>query len=248
MMRVFGYAEGDIVERTCDGALMVIKEIQRISSAINRDESFLFRLTTPEGKEPISYKHPEFVVGFRLSKLVMSREEKWDRRFLEMARLVSTWSKDPSTKCGAVLVRPDLTVAAVGYNGFARGCDDADHLYQNREVKYKRVVHAELNAILSCREITKGYFIYLWPPGFPCDRCAVAIIQAGVKRVVYAKADSAFYERWKDSFKVSEQMFKEAGVFMRGYDVGIDAASQGGQSAGLPGCNVSGEQGPAGNS
>lgn len=66
---------------------------------------------------------------------------KWDRRFLRLAQEVASWSKDPSTKTGAVIVRPDKTIAAIGYNGFPRGCDDAPELYAHRETKLSRVVH-----------------------------------------------------------------------------------------------------------
>src|SRR4051812_43949974 len=100
--------------------------------------------------------------------------EKWDRRFLQMARLVASWSKDPSTKCGAVIVRPDKTVASVGFNGFPKGTNDDDELYADRETKYSRVVHAEQNALIFAREPLDGYTMYTWPQGFgpTCDRCA----------------------------------------------------------------------------
>src|SRR6056297_1129882 len=73
---------------------------------------------------------------------------KWDERFLDMAELVATWSKDPSTKIGAVCVEPQSKrILSMGYNGFPRGIADLDWRYEDKEVKYSLVVHAEANAI-----------------------------------------------------------------------------------------------------
>jgi dCMP deaminase len=139
---------------------------------------------------------------------------KWDRRFIEMAAMVASWSKDPSTKCGAVIVRPDRTVASVGFNGFPMGCDDDPLIYEDREEKYGRVVHAEVNAILHAREPLHGYAIYTWPAGWgpSCDRCSSCIIQAGIRRVVHIRDDSEFAARWKDAAERGLQMYAEAGV------------------------------------
>lgn len=135
------------------------------------------------------------------------RELKWDRRFLDMAKMVSGWSKDPSTKCGAVIVRPDLTVASVGYNGFPRGCDDSDEIYADRPLKLERVVHAELNAILSCYDRPVGYTIYTWPPsnGGSCARCAAHIVQAGIKRMVHMAGSDFADGRWNESLIIGNQ-------------------------------------------
>lgn len=139
---------------------------------------------------------------------------KWDERFLALASLVASWSKDPSTKCGAVIVRPDRTVASVGFNGFPKGCSDADELYENRELKYARVVHAELNAILHAREPLTGYTMYTWPAGYgpSCDRCSAHVIQAGITRVVHVLDISDFASRWKDAIERGLTMYAEAGV------------------------------------
>ncbi len=148
----------------------------------------------------------------------MKNEEisnKWDKRFLELAELVASWSKDPSTKCGAVIVRPDKSVASVGFNGFPKSCDDSEHLYNNRELKYERIVHAELNAILLARENLGGYTLYTWPPGYgpTCARCASHVIQAGIKEVVHIVAPSGdFSDRWKESSEIGIRMYQEAGV------------------------------------
>ena len=144
---------------------------------------------------------------------------KWDERFLDMARLVSGWSKDPSTKCGAVIVRPDRTIVSTGFNGFPRGCSDDPEVYANRELKYARVVHAELNAILHAKEDLTGYTIYTWPPGFgpSCDRCSAHIIQSGITRVVHIRDTSEFALRWKDAAQIGLDMYEEAGVEVVAY-------------------------------
>ena len=137
---------------------------------------------------------------------------KWQGRFIKLAEEVSTWSKDPSSQVGAVIVRPDRTIASIGFNGFPRGVDDGNHRITNREVKLLYTIHAEMNAILSAKEPLKDYSIFVWPFQ-PCAHCASSIIQAGIKEVYCpfnAHLDS--YERWADSFKAALQMFDEAGV------------------------------------
>ncbi|KKN29496.1 hypothetical protein LCGC14_0843630 [marine sediment metagenome] len=137
---------------------------------------------------------------------------KWDIRFLELASLVSSWSKDPSTQTGAVIVRSDKTVASMGFNGFPRQIEDTPELLNNREEKYKRVIHCELNAIINAREQLNGYTLYNWP-GQSCSRCAVHVIQAGIIRVVsYWDKDSSFIQRWFEDMKLAEFLYVEAGV------------------------------------
>lgn len=136
------------------------------------------------------------------------KQALWDARFLSMARLTSTWSKDPSTKVGAVIVRPDNTIAGLGYNGFPRGVADNVDRYLDRNYKYPMIVHAELNAILNTKEPVNGYSLYVVPLS-PCATCAGAIIQAGIKRVV---ALTLSPERWKTNFDIALTMFREAGV------------------------------------
>ena len=101
---------------------------------------------------------------------------KWDVRFILMARFVSEWSKDPSTKTGAVIVRPDRSVTSVGFNGFPKNMPDDPALYANREEKYSRVVHCEINASIHSREPVAGYTLYTWPfascDRWPASRCS----------------------------------------------------------------------------
>ena len=119
---------------------------------------------------------------------------KWDLRFLELAEHVARWSKDPSTKAGAVIVRPDRTVCSVGYNGFPRGMRDDPELYSEREVKMDRVIHCEVNAVLSSREPVEGYTLYTTGPC--CSRCAVHMIQAGIRRFVFRAPTEEQARRW----------------------------------------------------
>ena len=137
---------------------------------------------------------------------------KWQGRFIKLAEEISTWSKDPSSAVGAVIVRPDRTICSVGFNGFPRKVCDHPHAIANRDTKLLRTIHAELNAILSAKESLKDYSIFVWPFQ-PCAHCAGSIIQAGIKDVYCpfnAHLDS--YERWKDSFRAALQMFDEAEV------------------------------------
>jgi dCMP deaminase len=139
-------------------------------------------------------------------------EDKWVARFIKLAEEVSTWSKDPSSQVGAVIVRPDRTIASVGFNGFPRGVEDCHDRIANRDTKLLYTIHAEMNAILSAKEPLKGYSLFVWPFQ-PCAHCAASIIQSGIKEVYCpfnAHLDS--YERWAESFKAALQMFDEAGV------------------------------------
>lgn len=136
---------------------------------------------------------------------------KWDIRYLEMARLVSTWSKDPSTQTGAVVVRPDNSVASVGYNGFPRGIEDTPERYEDREVKYSYIVHCEMNAVLSAHTTVRGDTLYTWP-FFSCDRCAMHMIQAGITRVVAPSCPPDKQDRWAAILEDSKNRFREAGV------------------------------------
>ena len=131
----------------------------------------------------------------------------WDLRFLQMARLVSTWSKDPSTQVGAVITR-DKFVVSLGFNGHPKGVSDSAERLENREVKYRTIIHAEMNAILTAKQNLEGCTIYVWP-FMPCSQCGAAIVQAGIKRVVAPKSDN---DRWAESFAFTSQIFSEAGV------------------------------------
>lgn len=138
---------------------------------------------------------------------------KWDQRFTRLAREVATWSKDPSTQIGAVIVNDERRVLATGYNGFPKGIADTPERYEDKEVKYETVIHAEMNAIYNATYngiSLKDSTIYVW--GLPvCNDCARGIIQVGVKRVVMA-TDGDIPEKWVASFSKSFNLFLEAGV------------------------------------
>lgn len=139
---------------------------------------------------------------------------KWDERFIEMAEFVADWSKDPSTKVGAVIVRPDRTIASVGFNGFARGVRDTVERLSNRELKYPLTVHAEINAILSAKEPVCGHTLYVSPLS-PCTTCAGAIIQAGISKVVAKCGHIANPSQWLGLFKLAIISLDEAGVSVK---------------------------------
>lgn len=134
--------------------------------------------------------------------------EKWDKRFLGLAEYISNWSKDPSTKVGAVIVDDNKTIINVGYNGLPQGVDDSEELLDNRELKYKTIIHGEINAIILAGKSVEGCTLYTWP-FMPCSNCASIIIQSKIKRVVAPFNDNP---RWVESFKLTEMLFKQAGV------------------------------------
>lgn len=136
--------------------------------------------------------------------------QKWDDRFIEMAQLVSTWSKDPSTQCGAVLTRGN-EIVSVGYNGFPRGVDDCPAIYNDRPRKYMRVIHAEQNAILHAKCDLSGCTCYVFPIP-PCSTCAALLIQVGITRIVTKQPTPDLIERWGDGFLEANSMYEDAGV------------------------------------
>lgn len=140
-----------------------------------------------------------------------ARRLKWDLRFLELAKLVASWSKDPSTQTGAVFVGRDNGIISVGYNGFPKGIADTDARLNDRETKYSMIVHCEMNALMSAERSVRGSTLYTWP-FMSCDRCCVHMIQAGVTRVVAPKASPDKEERWGAAFVKTRALFAEAGI------------------------------------
>lgn len=145
--------------------------------------------------------------------------DKWDRRFLDLAKLVSTWSKDPSTKTGAVLTNGMKTVLSVGFNGFPEYMSDDEALYANREEKYSRVVHCEVNALIFARQDISGATLYTYP-FLSCDRCAVQMLQAGVMRFVAPLATPEQLERWGPAFDRTRKYIIECGADYSEVDLG----------------------------
>ena len=132
-----------------------------------------------------------------------------DEWALDGAEWMARRSKDPAHKVGAIILRADGTLASGGYNGFPRGVDDDPALYANKEVKRRRIQHAEINATTFARESLNGCTIYI-SPLYPCAQCAGNIINNGIKRVVARTSETA--SGWKESFAEAEQMFREAKI------------------------------------
>lgn len=135
---------------------------------------------------------------------------KWDQRFLDLARLIASWSKD-RTQVGAVIVDPQRRIVSVGYNGMAQGVKDSPERYENRDVKLRMIIHAEMNAVAFAGRSLAGCTLYTWP-FMPCARCAALIVQHGIKRVVAPPASAELQERWADDLELTREMFEEAGV------------------------------------
>lgn len=138
-------------------------------------------------------------------------KEEWDRRFITVAQFLSHWSKDPSTQCGAVIVKGKNKIMSQGYNGFPAGVRDSDSFYVSREIKLAKIIHAELNAILNAKQDLTGCTIYVYPMP-PCSHCAAALIQVGIKRVVSMKPSKEQLSRWQKSFDIADEMYAQAGV------------------------------------
>lgn len=136
----------------------------------------------------------------------------WNKRFIEIVRVVASWSKDRNRRVGAVIVDGNNRIISTGYNGFVSGINDDVDARHERPAKYLFTEHAERNAIYSAANHgikTNGCTMILeW---YPCSDCARAIIQSGIKKLVCGKPDFSD-DRWGDSFKASEQMFKESGL------------------------------------
>jgi dCMP deaminase len=149
---------------------------------------------------------------------IMTTPTNWHLRFLALAAHTATWSRDPEKKVGAVIVRPDKTVASLGFNGFPRGVADNDRLH-DKVTKLELVVHAEMNAILHAREPLHGYTMYIWPL-LPCTRCAASIIQSGIKHIVAPPLKNN--SNWKNSTSLANSMLQEAGVTVTVINESVD--------------------------
>ena len=144
----------------------------------------------------------------------MKRENyiTWDEYFMGVAMLAARRSKDPNTQVGACIVSPDNIIISTGYNGLPNGCSDDEYPWEREgeETKYPYVVHADLNAILNAngRDL-RGSRLYV--ALFPCNECAKAIIQAGVKEVLYLSDKYASTA----ATRASKRMLDSAGVTYR---------------------------------
>lgn len=133
---------------------------------------------------------------------------KWAQRFFQMAELVGSWSKDPSTQVGAVITQGNRVVS-LGFNGYPHGVSDRADT-EDRELKYAKTIHAEENAILFAKRDLAGCEI--WATHFPCPNCAAKIIQTGITVVHCPQQTEDYLSRWGEKIRISESMFAEAGV------------------------------------
>lgn len=137
---------------------------------------------------------------------------KWADRYFDLARSVASWSKD-TTKIGAVVVGTKGQILSQGYNGFPRGILDNESRLEDRETKYKYVVHAEMNCIYNASYngvSLDGADLYV--TGLPvCSECAKGVIQVGIKRV-FMCYPAGIHEKWQESFRLTSELFNEAGV------------------------------------
>lgn len=137
----------------------------------------------------------------------------WHKKYLLLAKHISSWSKDPSTKVGAVAIGGVGQILATGYNGFPRNIADHQERLNNRDQKYKYVVHAEMNCIYNATHngiSLKDSVLYVY--GLPvCSECAKGVIQTGIKMVVMPEFKNT-PEKWLNSFEKTRMVFNESGV------------------------------------
>lgn len=143
----------------------------------------------------------------------------WNKRFLELAIFISQWSKDPSSKVGAVIVDKNRRIVSTGYNGFPIGVHDTDIRLNTKDIKYRIVLHAEENAIMFAKRDLSECSLYVSKLP-PCSHCAGLIIQSGIKQVYAQKCEIS--DKWKESFEYSKQMFNESGVSLNFIDINND--------------------------
>lgn len=153
------------------------------------------------------------------SQRAAQRQKKWDLRHLSVAKKIATWSKDPSTQVAALVVTPDNRPVSWGFNGFPMGVADAPERYADRELKYKLIVHAEMNALTFAEGRARGAVLYTWPFP-PCARCAGIIIQHGLFRVVAPVLPAELQSRWGEEIALARQILAEAGIHYHLYPPG----------------------------
>tara|TARA_Y100001934_G_scaffold270263_1_gene354907 strand:+ start:1008 stop:1481 length:474 start_codon:yes stop_codon:yes gene_type:complete len=144
---------------------------------------------------------------------------KWEKRFMEMAFLNASWSKDPSTQVGAVITHKNRIVS-MGFNGYPHGIADNQ---DPREIKLLKVIHAEENAILHANRSLEDCAIFA--THFPCPNCTAKIIQVGIKTIYVPDFDEDYFSRWKDFLDVSKALIAEASIEVIKVDGFIERAN-----------------------
>lgn len=137
--------------------------------------------------------------------------KRWTDYYFDLAERASAQSKDPSTKHGAVLVNNRKRIIGIGFNGFPSAIDDLPDLLSNREVKNTLIIHAEVNAIDNAMGSVEGAHMFI--TGAPCSKCALRIVQEGIK-TVHWRVDTRpdYMLRWADDCKLAQSIFDRAGV------------------------------------
>lgn len=130
----------------------------------------------------------------------------WDKRYIEMAQLVASWSKDPRKQVGAVITKENY-IMGIGFNGFPRGIEDTRERLEHKELKLKLILHAEVNAIMNARG--QGDTIYVFPC-LPCMPCFMQLVQTGIRRVVTSQLSLGRKTNWDDA--LVKQIASEIGV------------------------------------
>lgn len=185
-----------------DGDLDILEEIKR-----DIPEEHLLKATPDDILELIKY--------YKNGKNHEMSYSDIDVRYMRLAREFSTWSKDPSSKIGAVAIsKNNQVVLSQGYNGFPRKIKDDYRLYI-KSIKYENIIHAEMNVIYNAVDngiSLAGSTVYVY--GLPiCSQCTSGLIQAGVTRIVFCNVKND--QRWNDSFKQSLEKILEANIDYR---------------------------------
>lgn len=181
---------------------LIVKALRRLSFRVNNAPKAIMMIE-PKGDFVMAGEH-------RTDYL------KWDEYFMGIAQLSALRSKDPSTQVGACIVDDQHKVVSIGYNGMPRGIDEEKIPWghgEGLESKYLYVCHAEFNAILNTRDGAHLNGCSLYVTLFPCNECAKAIIQVGIKEVVYLS------DKYADGtiFQASRRLLEMAGVKTRVY-------------------------------
>mgnify|MGYP003408169483 FL=1 len=150
----------------------------------------------------------------------MKLSDRWINIFMGVAFSIAKASKDGSLKVGSVLVRPDKTIASIGFNGFPKRIEDDENILNDdsmKHIKYSRIVHAECNCLNYNRDIDLNKF-HLFVTAHPCDKCALRIASTDISYIYYAINDD-FENRWKSEIKIAKDIFLDAGIEIYGWDI-----------------------------
>ena len=150
----------------------------------------------------------------------LAKKLKWELRWFQLVDLVASWSSDPSTKVGAVIIPENSDIPIIGWNGFPRGVADTPERYADRDIKYMLVAHAESNAIINAARNgvnLKGSTIYISHP--PCNECSKLIVQSGIKKVIHRPLTPDMESRWGKLLKYSDLILSEGNVIRSIYEI-----------------------------